>query len=101
MPTIVRSACFREASSYISGSSYSSRRVSVAIDNRTARRLAEGKDFGDLCTSEVGQGLRELGIQPIFAPSLQDKGRIERLFNTLQDHLVQELRLAGIITSRR
>src|SRR6266436_5691245 len=28
----------------------------------------------------------------------QAKGRVERLFNTLQDRLVQELRLAGIST---
>jgi hypothetical protein len=39
-----------------------------------------------------------LGIAPIFALSPQAKGRVERLFNTLQDRLVQELRLAGIST---
>jgi len=39
-----------------------------------------------------------LGIEPIFALSPQAKGRVERLFNTLQDRLVQELRLAGIST---
>ena len=32
----------------------------------------------------------------IFALSPQAKGRVERLFNTLQDRLVQELRLAEI-----
>ncbi len=37
-------------------------------------------------------------IEPIFALSPQAKGRVERLFNTLQDRLVQELRLAGIST---
>jgi hypothetical protein len=39
-----------------------------------------------------------LGIEAIFALSPQAKGRVERLFNTLQDRLVQELRLAGIAT---
>jgi len=39
-----------------------------------------------------------LGIEAIFALSPQAKGRVERLFNTLQDRLVQELRLAGIST---
>jgi hypothetical protein len=37
-----------------------------------------------------------LGIQPIFALSPQAKGRIERLFGTLQDRLGAELRQAGI-----
>lgn len=37
-----------------------------------------------------------MGIEPIFALSPQAKGRVERLFNTLQDRLVQELRLAEI-----
>ena len=44
------------------------------------------------------QALRQLGIESIFALSPQAKGRVERLFNTLQDRLVQELRLAGIST---
>ena len=40
------------------------------------------------------QALLAFGIKPIFALSPQAKGRVERLFNTLQDRLVQELRLA-------
>jgi DNA-binding transcriptional ArsR family regulator len=48
--------------------------------------------------TQVGQALRGLGIKAIFALSPQAKGRVERLFNTLQDRLVQELRLAGIST---
>jgi transposase InsO family protein len=48
--------------------------------------------------TQVGQALRELGIEAIFALSPQAKGRVERLFNTLQDRLVQELRLAGVST---
>jgi len=51
--------------------------------------------------TQVGQALRALGIEPIFALSPQAKGRVERLFNTLQDRLVQELRLAGISTSQQ
>ena len=53
---------------------------------------------GEQTPTQVGQALRELGIEPIFALSPQAKGRVERLFNTLQDRLVQELRLAGITT---
>ena len=53
---------------------------------------------GEQTPTQVGQALRALGIEPIFAMSPQAKGRVERLFNTLQDRLVQELRLAGIST---
>ena len=38
----------------------------------------------------------DLGIKVINAGSPQAKGRVERLFETLQDRLVKELRLAGI-----
>ena len=55
---------------------------------------------GEQTPTQVGQALRELGIKPIFALSPQAKGRVERLFNTLQDRLVQELRLARITTSQ-
>ena len=53
---------------------------------------------GEQVPTQVGQALRELAIEMIFALSPQAKGRVERLFNTLQDRLVQELRLAGITT---
>jgi transposase InsO family protein len=46
--------------------------------------------------TQVGQVLEDLGIRPIFALSPQAKGRIERLFATLQDRLLAELRLASI-----
>ncbi|MGB9904192.1 MAG: hypothetical protein ACPLQO_05935 [Desulfotomaculales bacterium] len=42
--------------------------------------------------------LASLGINHIPASSPQTKGRIERLFNTLQHRLRIELRLAGITT---
>jgi hypothetical protein len=48
--------------------------------------------------TQVGLALEALGIQPIFALSPQAKGRMERLFGVLQDRLVAELRLAGIVT---
>src|SRR5262245_41793656 len=55
--------------------------------------------LGEQTPTQVGQALRALGIEAIFAMSPQAKGRVERLFNTLQDRLVQELRLAGIRTA--
>jgi transposase len=42
--------------------------------------------------------MEELSIKVIHANSPQGKGRVERLFKTLQDRLVKELRLAGIKT---
>ncbi len=46
--------------------------------------------------TQFGRAMAELGIQLIAAHSPQAKGRIERLWGTLQDRLVSELRLAGI-----
>jgi len=53
---------------------------------------------GEQTPTQVGQTLKALGIKPIHALTPQAKGRVERLFNTLQDRLVQELRLVGIST---
>src|SRR5437667_3210487 len=46
--------------------------------------------------SQYGRAMDDLRIELIFAHSPQAKGRVERLFETLQDRLVKELRLAGI-----
>ena len=51
---------------------------------------------GDPLRTQFGRALNDLGIEWIAAHSPQAKGRIERLFETLQDRLVKELRLAGI-----
>ena len=48
--------------------------------------------------TQVGRALKELGIELICANSPQAKGRIERLFLTLQDRLVKEFRLRNIST---
>lgn len=48
--------------------------------------------------SDFERALRELGVEVKHANSPQAKGRIERLFKTLQDRLVKELRLRGIRT---
>ena len=53
---------------------------------------------GERGPTQFGRALRELGTQAIFALSPQAKGRVERLFGTLQDRLVSELRLAGAST---
>lgn len=48
--------------------------------------------------TQVGRAIAALGIEAIYALSPQAKGRIERLWNTLQDRLVAELRLVGVTT---
>lgn len=48
--------------------------------------------------TQYARALRELDIELIHARSPQAKGRVERVFGTLQDRLVKELRLAGIST---
>ncbi len=48
--------------------------------------------------TQFGWAMAELGIQLIAAHSPQAKGRVERLWGTLQDRLVSELRLAGATT---
>jgi len=46
--------------------------------------------------TQFSQAMRELGVGMILAGSAQAKGRIERLWGTLQDRLVQEFILNGI-----
>ena len=46
--------------------------------------------------TQVGSALEALGIEPIFAMTPQAKGRVERLFKTLQDRLFAMLDLEGI-----
>jgi transposase len=46
--------------------------------------------------TQVGRALTQLGIEHIGAFSPQARGRSERAFQTLQDRLPKELRLAGI-----
>src|SRR4030081_3153488 len=53
---------------------------------------------GGKARSHFGRALQELGIEWDAAQSPTAKGPIERLFETLQDRLVKEMRLAGIDT---
>ena len=48
------------------------------------------------CLTQVGRALEQLGVEHIGAYSPQARGRSERAFQTLQDRLVKELKLAGI-----
>ena len=46
--------------------------------------------------TEIGRALKEMNVELICANSPQAKGRVERLFCTLQDRLVKEMRLKNI-----
>ena len=69
---------------------------SVFVVNRPPQ--LEEQLRGSAPLSQIGRALRELGIAWIPAHSPQAKGRIERLFGTLQDRLVKQMRLAGVRT---
>ena len=53
---------------------------------------------GEKPQSQFERALAELGVELIHAHSPQAKGRGERLFKTLQDRFVKDLRLAAIAT---
>ena len=71
-------------------------RHSVFQDNSKRPWTLQEELQGRKEQTQFGRALEELGITSIAAHSPQAKGRVERLNGTLQDRLVQELRLAGI-----
>ena len=64
----------------------------------TAEPSLEEEIHGTMPLSEFGRALTELAVEIIPAHSPQAKGRIERLFKTLQDRLVKEMTIKGINT---
>ena len=50
---------------------------------------------GERSPTQFGRAMRELGIESVLAQSPQAKGRVERMWGTLQDRLVSLLRLEG------
>jgi len=57
-----------------------------------------GKKDRDQGRTQIGRALESLDSKVIIAGSAQAKGRVERLFGTLQDRLIAELRLNNIKT---
>jgi hypothetical protein len=72
-------------------------RLGVFVRNDAHWSLEEELQ-GAQSPTHFGQVLQDLGIGYIAAHSPQAKGRVERLWETLQDRLVAELRLHGIRT---
>lgn len=55
-----------------------------------------GKQHSEQNTTQIGRALEELNCKVLLANSPQAKGRIERLWGTLQDRLIAELELHKI-----
>ena len=58
----------------------------------------KGEPVDKEALTQVGRALKQLGIEHILAYSPQARGRSERINRTLQDRLVNELRVAGVRT---
>ena len=74
---------------------------SVYLDQHSTYKVttqAKEEEREQILLSQFERALRELGVKVIHANSPQAKGRVERLFGTLQDRLVKEMRLKGIRT---
>ena len=72
-------------------------RLNVFVRNDRYWTLGEELQ-GRQTPTHLGRMLLDLGVRYIAAQSPQAKGRIERLWGTLQDRLTSELRLRGIST---
>jgi hypothetical protein len=72
-------------------------RLNVFVRNDRHWTLTE-ELAGAQSPTHFGRVLASLGVAYIAAHSPQGKGRVERLWGTLQDRLVSELRLRGLAT---
>ena len=74
---------------------YTDRASWAAVTRKAGERPEPGR------LTHVGRALKRLGIEHILAYSPQARGRSERMNRTLQDRLVNELRVGGIRTLER
>lgn len=74
--------------------------LNIYLDKYSTYKINHKKavDNKDLMT-QFERMTKQVGCNLITAHSPQAKGRVERLFGTLQDRLVKEMRLAGIKTA--
>jgi len=71
---------------------YLDRHSTYKINKKESYRDWPFRDKQEL--TQFGRACQQLGIELIYANSPQAKGRVERVFETLQDRLTKELRLA-------
>ncbi len=70
--------------------------INLYADKRGTFKVNQGGKEG--AETQFSRAMKELDVKIIFAHSPQAKGRIERVFGTLQERLVWEMRIAGIST---
>ena len=75
--------------------------LSVYLDMHTTYRSPAKPTIEDELNntkplSQFERAMKELGVEVIHAHSPQAKGRVERLFKTLQDRFIKEMRLKSI-----
>src|SRR5450631_3609997 len=70
----------------------------TAVKTKRDEQREAAKDKPEMPPTQIARALGELGILWIPAHSPQAKGRVERSFQTAQDRLVKEMRIAGIAT---
>ncbi len=77
--------------------------VSLYLDKHSTYKSTAKPSIDEMLSntkplSEFERAMKEFGVKVIHADSPQAKGRVERLFRTLQDRLVKEMRLENIST---
>jgi len=73
--------------------------ISIYLDKFSTYKInhKSAVDNKDLIT-QFQRAMNQAGVKPISAHSPEAKGRVERMFETLQDRLVKELRIANVST---
>ena len=70
---------------------------SMYVDKFSTYRMPEAKaEMNPDTKTQLTRAMETVGTKMIFANSSQAKGRVERLFRTLQDRLIKELRFKRI-----
>lgn len=74
--------------------------IAIYLDRHSTYKQNQKKNILDNpeALTQFEQAMKKLDVELVHAYSPQAKGRVERLFGTLQDRLVKELRLRGITT---
>src|SRR3989344_1792386 len=71
--------------------------VSIYLDSFSTYKINHKNAVDNMgLMTQFERAMQQLGVELITAHSPQAKGRVEKLFGTLQDRLVKEMRLAGI-----
>ena len=82
----------------IPASVYADRHTIFVSPNKDKLTIEDELEGREAPLTQYGKALDLLGIGQTSARSPQAKGRVERLWNTLQDRLVLEMRIRGIST---